>query len=74
MTKLKDNRSIDFAFEEDNFEEILHNISSKNSINTSGSLDLQGHNSYYIPFLDKEELMKKREFFNQEVERYFSLY
>jgi hypothetical protein len=70
MSKTKTNKSIEFSIDEDNFNEIINNISSRNSINTSGSLIFEGIQTYHMPLIDKEEVMKKREFLNKVVDRY----
>lgn len=69
MSNTKTNKSIEFSIDDNNFNEMVNNISSRNSINTSGSIIFEGLQTYHMPLIDKDEVMKKREFFNKVVDR-----
>ena len=67
--KTKDNKSIEFSVDESNIDDVLYNISSRNSINASSSLNFEGTLNLQVNVLEKDEIMKKREFANRDAER-----
>ena len=69
MLKNKENKSIEFSVDESNIDDVLYNISSRNSINVSSNLNFEGSINLQVNVMERDEIMKKREFANRDAER-----